>query len=59
MEQTLSKTETKYKIKEVSKIACVHKNTVINWIKSKKLIAHKKGGRWEIKKSELIKFLGG
>lgn len=51
--------EAEYKTKEVSKIACVHKNTVMNWIKSKKLIAYKKGGQWRVKKSELIKFLGG
>lgn len=51
--------EVEYKTKEVSKIACVHKNTVMNWIKSKKLVAYKKGGQWRVKKSELIKFLGG
>jgi transposase len=54
----------KYTPKEISKIACVHLNTVMNWIKGKnkagkKLIAYKKGGRWIIDKSELIKFLGG
>lgn len=48
-----------YTPKEVAEIARVHLNTVRNWIKTKKLIAYKKGGRWEIKKSELIKFLGG
>lgn len=51
-----------YTPKEVAKIACVHKHTVMNWIngknkKNKKLIAYKQGGGWKITKNDLIDFL--
>jgi excisionase family DNA binding protein len=49
----------KYTPKEISKIACVHLNTVRNWIKSGKLPAVKVGGRWFIDRETFCRFMEG
>lgn len=46
-----------YSIKEVAKTLKVAYLTVYRWIQADKLMAHKAGKQYRIKKSELDKFL--
>lgn len=49
--------EQYYSIEEVSKLLKVAYLTVYRWIQTDKLIAHKAGKQYRIKKSEIDKFI--
>jgi excisionase family DNA binding protein len=51
--------ETLYKVKEVSEILKLHRNTVINMINSDKLRAVMIGNKYYINESELKRVRGG
>lgn len=48
---------TYYSTKEVSEILGIHINTVMNWIKDKRIVAYKIGGVWRINESDLKTFI--